>query len=156
MLKIKILQIGKDKDAWVSGACDHYLKLLRRYAKVELIVVPDARNASALPPTELKQAQGKLMLAKIDRLCTIALSDRGQQFDSLGFARFLEKLQITSGGTVAFLIGGAHGLSQTLLDRADHILSLSPLTFSHQVVRPVLLEQLYRGFSITAGTEYHK
>lgn len=156
MLKIKIIQIGKDKDTWVSGACDHYLKLLRRYAKVELIVVPDVKNASALPAADLINAQGEQILSRIDKLCAIALSDRGQQFDSLGFARFLEKLQITSGGTVAFLIGGAYGLSQTLLDRADHILSLSPLTFSHQLVRPILLEQLYRGFSITAGTEYHK
>lgn len=156
MLKLKIIQIGKDKDSWISDACNHYLKLLGRYAKVELLVLPEVKNASALPPAELKQAQGKLILARLDRLTTIALSDDGQQFDSPGLARFLEKLQVSSGGTVAIVIGGAYGLSQELLDRADWVLSLSPLTFSHQLVRPILLEQLYRAFSITAGTDYHK
>ena len=156
MLKLKIIQIGKDKDSWVSDACHHYLKLLRRYVKVELLVLPEVKNASALPPAELKKAQGKFILSRIDKLTMIALSDNGQQFDSPGMARFLEKLQVSSGGTVAIVIGGAYGLSQELLDRADFTLSLSSLTFSHQLVRPILLEQLYRAFSITAGTDYHK
>ena len=156
MLKIKISQIGKDKDHWVSDACDHYQKLLKRYAKVELLVLPEVKHASSLPPTELKLDQGELILSRTDRTTLLALSDSGQQFDSAEFARFLEKLQTTCGGTVAIAIGGAHGLSEAVLEQAAHTVSLSPLTFSHQLVRPILLEQLYRGFSILAGTDYHK
>ena len=156
MLRISVIQIGKDKDRWVTDSCEHYLKLLKRFANVEIKLLPDVKNASSLPPDELKKAQGELILNQVGNVTTVALADFGTAYDSRRFAAFLEKLQSSSGGKVAFVIGGAYGLSQAVLDRAEYKLSLSPLTFSHQLVRPVLLEQLYRGFSILAGTDYHK
>jgi len=156
VLKITILQIGKDKDRWVSEACEHYLKLLGRFAKVDFKLIPDVKNAASLPPAELKSAQGEAILNQIDNTLSIALSDSGEQLDSPAFAKFLEKLQTVSQGKVAFIIGGPYGLSESVIEKADYTVSLSPLTFSHQLVRPVLLEQLYRGFSILAGTDYHK
>lgn len=156
MLRITLLQIGKDKDRWVTDSCDHFLKLLSRFAKVEIKLLPDVKNTAALPSDDLKKAQGELILNQTEGITTVALTDSGKAYDSPQFARFLERLQTTSGGKVTFVIGGAYGLSEAVLQRADHTLSLSPLTFSHQLVRPILLEQLYRGFSILAGTDYHK
>ena len=86
----------------------------------------------------------------------VALSDSGKSCNSVSFSRLLERWQTTSGGTVTFLIGGPFGLDTSLLESADLILSLSPLTFSHQLVRLVLFEQLYRGFTILHNTSYHK
>lgn len=148
--------MGKDKDSWVSDGCAHFEKLLSRFAHVEWQLIKAAKHSGSLSPSEIKRDEAERLLAKLDKGTTIALGDKGDRFDSVEFAKFLEKLQISSGGTVNIVIGGAYGLSQAVLDRADKILSLSPMTFSHQLVRLVLLEQLYRGFSILHGSDYHK
>ena len=156
MVKLRILQIGRDKHRWVSESCDHYLKLLGRYAKVELRELPDVKHAASLPPDQLKTAQAKLILDQIDRGYLFALCDRGREYDSKEFAQQLVKQQSAGASQFTFVIGGAFGLADSVIQKADQSLSLSRLTFSHQLVRPVLLEQLYRAFSIIAGTAYHK
>ncbi len=155
MLNIRIIAVGKDKEKWVHDGCAHYQKLLSRYASVTINIIPSAKQPS-LPREQIKQEEGKRILKALDKGTVIALADSGKQTDSKGFAVLLEKLQQTSGGTVSFILGGAFGLDKAVYDRADSILSLSSLTFSHQLVRQVLLEQLYRGFSIIYGTDYHK
>ncbi len=102
------------------------------------------------------QLEAELIRSKVKSNYSIALTDRGKSMDSLKFARWLEKLKINSGGACDFIIGGIYGIEKDLLASCRETLSLSPMTMSHQLVRPVLLEQLYRGFSILGGGKYHK
>ncbi len=156
LLKVKVVTIGKDKDRWITEGCDHYLKLLSRYARVELKLLPSLKAASSLSPNEIKAREAARLEPELGAGYLVALHDRGQPFDSQRFARRLEKLQAESGGTAVFVIGGAFGLHDSILKRSRLQLSLSALTFSHQMTRLILLEQLYRGYSIIHGTAYHK
>jgi 23S rRNA (pseudouridine1915-N3)-methyltransferase len=156
LLKLRIVAVGKDKQSWVSDGISHYLKLLSKYADVEIQPLADTKAAASLSPGQVKAKQAARLKKEIGKGLTIALSDSGQEYDSIAFSKLLERAQVTSGGTVTFLIGGPYGLDDSILRRADYVLSLSRLTFSHRVVRLVLLEQLYRGFTILAGTDYHK
>jgi len=156
LLRLRLLTIGKDKDRWIAEGCEHYSKLLSRYAQVEIKLLPGLKSASSLSPDEIKNQEAERFEKALGNEYVVALSDTGISYDSHGFARLLEKLQIESRGTVALLVGGAWGLDERLLKRADLTLSLSPMTFSHQLVRLVLLEQLFRGMSIIHGTNYHK
>jgi 23S rRNA (pseudouridine1915-N3)-methyltransferase len=140
----------------VSESCAHFVKLLKRYARVELDYIPALKAASSLSPEEIKAAEAERLRGRLGNDWLVTLSDRGKKVDSHAFAKLLEKIQVKSGGKVTFLIGGPYGLHESFLKQADLTLSLSPLTFSHQIVRLVLLEQLYRGFSILSGTAYHK
>ncbi|MBU8932827.1 MAG: 23S rRNA (pseudouridine(1915)-N(3))-methyltransferase RlmH [candidate division Zixibacteria bacterium] len=152
---MRIIAVGKDKDRWVSDGCAHYEKLLSRFARLEWQIVQPAKHSS-MSSKEIMKDEGERLLARLGKGSVIALGDTGDRHDSKSFAKVLEKLQISSGGSVNLVIGGAYGLDESVLSRADMILSLSPMTFSHQLVRLVLLEQLYRGFSILHGTDYHK
>ncbi len=156
MLSIRILAIGDHKDKWVADGCDHFIKMLSRYATVELKSIRSPKGSASLSPAEIRKAEAGVLAPALSRGMIVALSDSGTQHDTHAFARLLEKWQSTCKGTITFLIGGPYGLDHTILDRADVVLSLSKLTFSHQVVRLTLLEQLYRAFSILHGTDYHK
>ena len=118
--------------------------------------LPLLAKEKGIPAVEVKSKEADRLIPAIGSHFLIALHDRGKSFDSLTFARQLEQLQIVSNGTLAFVIGGAFGLHERILTKAKVQLSLSPLTFSHQLTRLTLLEQLYRGFSILKGTSYHK
>ena len=155
MLRVRIVAIGKDKDRWISEGCQHYSKLLSRYAAVETKIIPALKSTSGLSPVELKAREAERFDKAVGKDFLIALSDRGVKLDSVGLAKKIEKLQART-GSVTFLIGGAYGLDDRLIQQADLVLSLSPLTFSHQLVRLVLLEQLYRALSILHGSSYHK
>ena len=156
MIKIKLIAIGKDKDQWVADGQAHYKKLLSRFAQVESQYLPALKTASSLSPDEIKKKEAELFTKKLQNDSYIALVDNGKQFDSIIFSKQLEKQILNSQGSLTFLIGGAYGLHNSLLSKADLKLSLSPLTFSHQLVRLVLFEQLYRAFTIINNTEYHK
>jgi 23S rRNA (pseudouridine1915-N3)-methyltransferase len=123
---------------------------------VEIRLLPSIKAGSSLPPAEIKAREAERLESELGNGYLVALHDRGEKFDSPAFARRLEKLQTQSSGTIVFVIGGAFGLDSKLLERAQLRLSLSALTFSHQMVRLILLEQLYRAFSILHGTAYHK
>ncbi len=155
MVKITIVAVGKDKDRWVSDGVAHYTKLLSRWASVR-ILTPVVKTAASLSPVEVKRLEADALRPHLDDGICIALADTGKTYDSAVFAKTVERYSITGGGRVTFLIGGAYGLDESILSGATEVLSLSPLTFSHQLVRLVLLEQLYRGFSILHGTDYHK
>ena len=156
MLRVRLLSIGRDRDRWVGDGCDHYLKLLSRFAKVENQIVPTLKNSASLSPAGLKAREADLIDKAVGPDYLVALHDRGRSYDSPAFARMIEKLQTESGGRLTLVIGGAFGLDERIINRADLVVSLSDLTFSHQLTRLVILEQLYRGFSILAGTKYHK
>ncbi|PWB74944.1 23S rRNA (pseudouridine(1915)-N(3))-methyltransferase RlmH [candidate division GN15 bacterium] len=156
MLKIRIIAIGEPKDQWIADGCEHYTKLISRWARVETKILPSPKGASSLPPAQIMEREAERIARELGKGKTIALSDRGKRFDSAGFAKAIRSLELTSGGTVTFLIGGPYGLAPRLIDAADDVYSLSPLTFSHQLARIVLLEQLYRAYTIIHGTAYHK
>ncbi len=156
MIKIKIIAIGKDKDKWVTDGQKHFEKLLSRFAKLESIHIPSPKLSTSLSSTEIKRKEAELFAKTLGTNKFIALVDSGVYFNSIAFSRQLEKMISTSAGQLIFLIGGAYGIDDTLLAKASFKLSLSPLTFSHQLVRLVLFEQLYRAFSISHNTDYHK
>lgn len=156
MLKVRIIALGKNKGDWIEGGCRHFQKLLSRYARVELVGVPAVRASSGLSPKEILRKEAAAIDKHLGAGMVVVLSDRGDKFDSHAFAKRLEKWQTTCGGTIQFVIGSAWGLDDAVLGRADLVLSLSEMTFSHQLVRLVLLEQLYRAFSILNNTDYHK
>lgn len=156
MLKIRIIAIGKDKTPWVTGGCAHYTKLLSRWAVIDWKLLPAPKLSSSAKPEQVTEAEAQLLARTKGTGYRIALADSGQRLDSIAFAELLEQLPIQGHSTIQFLIGGPHGLADLVLDQSDRILSLSPMTFSHQLVRVVLAEQLYRALSIIHRTDYHK
>lgn len=156
MRKIHIVAVGKDKESWVADGVAHYRKLLSRYASIDLELVAKARLSASATPDEIRKTEGQAILRILQGGTTVALSDAGRQMTSPEFARALDKLTSQQRGALTFIIGGPHGLDPRVIARADAVLSLSPLTFSHQIVRVVLLEQLYRAFTILEGGDYHK
>ena len=155
MTKIRIIAVGKDKDSWLTDGVNHYEKFLKRFAEIEWRIVP-AEKGSSLSPSEIKKREAVRLRKALEKGLTIALSDKGEQFSSPELAKKLEYWQVNCRGRINFLIGGAYGLDEALIAEADFVLSLSRATFSHQVVRLVLLEQLFRVFSILTGSDYHK
>jgi len=155
MFHINIIVIGKNKEFWVESATDHYLTLLKKYADVAMNYVPDIKQSKNLSDIELRRAEAIFIKKNLKSDHRIALSNSGKQMDSVAFARYIEALTMKS-GSCDLIIGGIYGLDKTIIDLCDDTLSLSLMTMSHQLVRPVLLEQLYRAFSIIAGGSYHK
>lgn len=153
MVKIHIIAVGKNKDKWVSEGIAHFEKLLARYAKIRWTIVKPVEKASA---SVIKSGGTESVPKYFNGGIVIALSDSGCQFNSIKFAQKLEKIMVQGRGEINFIIGGPYGLDKTILEKADEVISLSSLTFSHQIVRLVLLEQLFRAFSILKGTDYHK
>jgi 23S rRNA (pseudouridine1915-N3)-methyltransferase len=152
---MRVITVGDDKDEWISEGIAHFTRLLSRYSSIEMISVPPAWGRSQSREA-LKRQEAQSLAPYLDKGVSVALDDSAATLDSQGFAKFLERLQVTSGGTATFLIGGPYGLDPQLAASCNHRISLSRLTFSHQIVRLILLEQLFRGFSILHGTDYHK
>ena len=155
MLKIKIVSLGRNKADWIRTGCEQYLKLLSPYAQVTLDLVPAPRLSSSLSVAQIRAAEGKLLRPRLEGH-TIALHAPARLYTSEEFAGLLERVQTSSGGKVTMLIGGAYGLERELLNEVDRRLSLSKLTFPHELTRVILLEQLYRAYSILKNTQYHK
>lgn len=155
-MKVVLLCIGKTDEKYLQEGCDIYLKRLKHYFKTELTVIPDLRKAGALSPEERKVKEGEEILKKIeptDRL--ILLDERGKTFTSRKFATFLQKQANTGAKRTVFVIGGAFGFSDEVYAKADDKISLSTMTFSHQMIRLFFLEQLYRGCTILNNEPYH-
>ena len=156
MLRIRVIAVGEPKDRWIAEACNYYAKLISRWANLETKLLPAPKGSSSLPPSQIMEREAERIARELGKGKTIALSDKGKRLDSAGFAEAVRTLEMTSSGVVTFVIGGPHGLAQRILSQADAVYSLSPLTFSHQLARVVLLEQLYRAYTIIHGTAYHK
>jgi 23S rRNA (pseudouridine1915-N3)-methyltransferase len=156
MLKINIIAVGKNKDAWVDDAIRHYEKLLKKFVNLSFDFIPDIKKSPGIGENEIKKLEASKIIKKLRPGYKIALSDKGRKYNSEEFAKYLSKLMQKSGGTVEFIIGGVYGLDESIINECDVVVSLSPMTITHQLVRPILLEQLYRGFSILSGGKYHK
>lgn len=151
---MKLIQVGKTRKRFTEEALEHYQKLIRKYAKLELITVPAAKGKRS--EEALKKEEEKSIRKQLPKDPTLILLDeKGKEKSSENFAKELERLLEIPGKELCFVIGGAYGFTKEFKEEADHLLSLSPMTFSHQLVRIVLLEQLYRAFSIMRGDPYH-
>jgi 23S rRNA (pseudouridine1915-N3)-methyltransferase len=155
-IKIKLFTVGKLKQDFVTSGKHEYLPRLKRQARFEFVEI-DARRAQALPLTQRKAAEGELLLKQVSpRDCLIALDSRGKTFSSENFAAWIQAQANAGTSSLAFAIGGSDGFDKAVLSRANLIMSLSTLTFSYQLSALVLMEQIYRAFSILEGTAYHK
>jgi 23S rRNA (pseudouridine1915-N3)-methyltransferase len=155
-MKITLLAIGKTDNDDLQALIDQYLKRLSHYVSFSFEIIPDARNTKNLSEAQQKQLEGSEILKRLqisDHL--ILLDEKGKQYDSVAFAGFLQK-QMNSGlKNLVFVIGGPYGFSEDVYNRANGKLSLSKMTFSHQMVRLFFVEQLYRGFTILRNEPYH-
>jgi len=160
MFHITILAVGRLKEKYLVEGAAEYLKRLSAYARLEVVEVSDEGFAEGLPPVELEKVKGKEGERLLKRLrqgtFLIALDLRGKMFSSEEMAQVFGKMALEGKGDITFAIGGALGLPQKVLDRADLRLSFSKLTFPHQLIRIFLLEQIYRWFKIARGEPYHR
>ncbi len=159
-MNITIITVGKLKERYFKEAVEEYSTRLSKYCKLDIIEVPDEKAPENLSPAQeliviQKEGQGILKHLKEDTYM-IALAIQGNQLSSEGLADFINDLGIKGRSSIAFVIGGSLGLSYEVLKRADFKLSFSPMTFPHQLMRVILLEQVYRGFRIIKGEPYHK
>ena len=159
-MSISIIAVGKMKEKPFRAMADEYLKRLSRFGKTEEIELPDLPEptaSSAAIEKQIKDKEGEAILAKIKPSdYVIALTIPGKQWDSPGLSRHLEELMDRGQSSMVFVIGGSLGLSDAVIARANEQLSMSKMTFPHQLARVMLLEQLYRAMKIRAGERYHK
>jgi 23S rRNA (pseudouridine1915-N3)-methyltransferase len=154
-MKVELWLIGKTDAAYLKDGIAVYAKRLQHYTAFDITVLPDVKITN-LSPDNLKDKEGQFILQKIqndDYL--ILLDERGALMTSLQFADFIEKKQLASIKRVVFLVGGAFGFSALVYQRANAQISLSKMTFSHQMIRLFFVEQLYRAFTILRGEKYH-
>ncbi len=154
-MNIRLLNVGKTDVGWVREGLDLYTSRLSHYVHFSVTEIPELKNASALTKTQVKDKEGELILKNIKTTDRVFLLDEhGKEFRSLEFARWIENLTM-GGKDIIFVTGGAFGFSEAVYDRCDGKVSLSKMTFSHQMVRTVFAEQLYRAFTIIKGEPYH-
>jgi 23S rRNA (pseudouridine1915-N3)-methyltransferase len=155
-MKITLLLTGKTEEGWIKTGFAQYLKRLEHYCTLEVIEIPALKQSGKISAAEQNKAEGEAQLAKIaasDRL--VLMDEKGKEFSSQGLAAWIEKQQSAGHKRVVFLIGGPFGFSDKVYERANERISLSQMTFSHQMVRVILAEQLYRAYTITKGEKYH-
>ncbi len=155
-MNIRLLTIGKTDNKSLQTLIDDYTKRLSFYVKFDLEIIPDIKNVKNLSEAQQKEKEGELILSKItptDHL--ILLDENGKTFSSVGFSDFLQKKMNAGTKTLVFVIGGPYGFSDTVYQKAQGKVSLSEMTFSHQMVRLFVIEQIYRGFTILRNEPYH-
>ncbi len=159
-MKITLITVGKLKEKYWQDAIAEYSKRLSRYCKLEMVQVQDEKTPDGASPAleqQIKEREGERILEKLrPDTFVIALAIKGHMLDSEELAEKIEKLGVRGVSQIAFVIGGSLGLSDAVLSRADYQLSFSRMTFPHQLMRVVLLEQIYRSFRIINKEPYHK
>lgn len=155
-MNIKLLAIGKTDDKALQSLIDDYTKRLSFYIKFELDIIPDIKNAKSLSQSQQKEKEGELILSRIaqsDQM--ILLDENGKSFSSVAFSAELQKKMNAGIKTLVFVIGGPYGFSDAVYAKASGKISLSAMTFSHQMVRLFFIEQVYRAFTILRNEPYH-
>ena len=159
-MKITVITVGKIKEKYLEDAIAEYSKRLSRYCKLEIIQVADEKTpdrASEVVETQIKDKEGERILSHIkDTAYVVALAIEGKMISSEELAELIDGLGVRGESHIQFVIGGSLGLSKKVLERADYKLSFSRMTFPHQLMRVVLLEQIYRSYRIVNGEPYHK
>ena len=155
-MNVTLLTVGKTDVRWVGDGLELYRSRLSHYLPFTVVEIPQLKGTSALSRAQIKEKEGELILSRLksgDEV--ILLDEHGKQYTSVEFAAFLEERMVRSRGSLVFVIGGAYGFSDAVYARADGRLSLSRMTFSHQMVRTIFAEQLYRACTIIKGEPYH-
>ena len=153
-MKIKCVAIGKTKNQEFINIFKSYIDKIEHYINFEFIIINDIKSAKNKKFQKNKEAE--LILSKIDKnKHVIVLDEKGKEYNSISFSNFIQHHMNSSKKEIIFIIGGAYGLSEKILERANQKVSLSKMTFSHQMVRIIFLEQLYRSFSILKNEPYH-
>ena len=155
-MKIKVLFTGKTTESWIREGIERYAGRIRHYVSFELVELPDLKQTAALSEEQIKSKEGEMILKAVrptDHL--VLLDEHGARFSSVDWARNLEQKAAHLPKDCVFVIGGPYGFSPAVQARSNELLSLSLMTFSHQLVRVVFLEQLYRALTIIKGEPYH-
>ena len=155
-MTIKLIAVSKTYVPYIQSGIDEYVGRLKHYCDFELVVIPALKNLGKATPDEVKEREGQLILKQLERVdCAVLLDEHGKEYTSVGFSEYLQK-QMNSGiRSLAFVIGGAFGFSPAVYAAAQHKVSLSQMTFNHQMVRLFFVEQLYRAFTILRHEKYH-
>ena len=154
-MKITLLTVGKTDVRWVREGLELYVSRLSHYVRFALKEIPELKNVSAFTKEQIKEKEGELILSSMTPGDFVVLLDeRGRKYRSVEFADFIRE-RLNRGADMVFVVGGAYGFPQKVYSRADSMMSLSDMTFSHQMVRTIFAEQLYRAFTIIRGEPYH-
>jgi 23S rRNA (pseudouridine1915-N3)-methyltransferase len=155
-MKIQCWSVGKNHETYIKTGVEGFTKRISKYYPVQWVVIPPLKNAGLLSEKELKKKEGETIMALLQKDDYLtALDENGKQLSSVGLAQFIHARGNQSARNLIFLIGGAYGLDEAVLKRANYILSLSQLTFPHQLVRLLLTEQIYRACTILRNEKYH-
>ena len=155
-MQIKLLAIGKTDNKQLQQLIDDYQKRLSHYIKFNLEIIPDLKKTKNLTEVQQKQKEGELIITRLNASDVLILLDEsGKQFDSVSFSNYLQKYMNSGIKQLVFAIGGPYGFSQEVYNKAQGKLSLSKMTFSHQMIRLFFIEQLYRSFTILKNEPYH-
>lgn len=160
IMKVKLVTVGKLKEKYLKDGIKEYVKRLGRFSKIELIELPDEKTpdkASDAENAQIMEIEAKKIMSKIsERDYVIVLAIEGKQISSEEFSSLMDRAMLRGYSTITFVIGGSLGLAPEIKKRADYLLSFGLMTLPHQLMRLVLVEQIYRGFMIREGSPYHK
>ncbi len=155
-MEIELLAVGKTTIRFVIDGIEEYTRRLKHYIPYSIRTIPDIKNTSKMDQAKQKEEEGKKILEAVSNSDYVVLLDeRGKQYSSMEFSAFIEKQMVAGRRKVIFVVGGPYGFSKAVYDRADSLLSLSKMTFNHEMVRLFFTEQVYRAMTITRGEPYH-
>ncbi|MBR1769673.1 MAG: 23S rRNA (pseudouridine(1915)-N(3))-methyltransferase RlmH [Bacteroidales bacterium] len=155
-MNIKLLVVGKTVKGFISEGVEEYLKRLQHYVNFSLEVIPDIKNSSALSPLQLKEKEAEMIIKHISQEDNVILLDEhGKEFSSKDFASFLQQKMNLSLKSLVFVVGGAYGFDESIKQKFNSKISISKMTFSHQMIRLLFVEQVYRAFTILKNEPYH-
>jgi len=155
-MKITFIVIGKTNQSALIQLIDDYQRRLKHYINFESLTIPELKNSKNISEKEQKEKEGELIIKQLEAGDEVILLDeKGKQFTSVAFSEFIAKKIMSSNKRMVFVVGGPYGFSENVYDRANCLISLSAMTFSHQMIRLIFVEQLYRAFTILKGEPYH-
>ena len=156
MINIELWCIGKDQFGFVREGLNEFNKRLKHYCNFNVVYFDNVKSNSKSGSDYIKSKESELLTSKIsDKDYIILLDEKGKEFDSIDFSIFIENKMIYNDKKIKFIVGGAYGFSKNIKERADELISLSKMTFSHQLIRLIFVEQLYRAFTIIKNEKYH-
>jgi len=155
-MKVKLLLTGKTNSEYLKSGIDDYVQRLKHYLPFEMVVIPELKNNKKMSEDQQKTKEGELILDQINPPDFVVLLDEnGKDFSSVGFSNFVSKKMLSGLKSMIFVVGGPYGFSDEIYKRSEMKISLSKMTFSHQMVRLIFVEQLYRAMTILKGEPYH-
>lgn len=155
-MKITLIAIGKTEDKYLIEGIDKYLSRLKHYINFSMVIIPDVKNTKNLTEAQQKTKEAELIAKQLNNSDIVVLLDeKGKKFSSVQFSQYLNKQMVGSVQNLVFIIGGPYGFDESIYQRANNSISLSDMTFSHQMVRLFFVEQLYRAFTILKNEPYH-